>query len=277
MQIAVPAAIANTYRFFVAPALLASESVQIDDPDLVHQISKVLRMRPGDSLLLLDGQGTACAATLTSVERRGVQATITSRQPASGEPATQIILHAPLIRAEPFEWLLQKATEIGVQQIVPVLWQRSRSDEPPTERKVARWQRIIREAAEQACRGILPALHPATTAPAAFAHVPPDTAGLLLWEARQYPARSTGIPAATPALRHVLRHLPTPPPHTLALFGGPEGGIAPDELTDAIERGMIPVSLGTRILRAETAPLVAAAAILYELEADVQAGVTDRQ
>lgn len=277
MQRTVNSSIANTYRFFVAPALLASDSVEIGDSDLVHQINTVLRMRPGDALLLLDGQGTACTATLTHVERRGVRATITSRQPASGEPATRIVLYAPLIRAERFEWLLQKSTEIGVQQIVPVQWQRSRSDEPPTERKVERWQRIIREAAEQACRGILPTLHAATTAPAALASVPPQATGLLLWEGSQYPARTSGTPTVTPALRHVLRHLPAAAPHTLALFGGPEGGIAPKELTDAIEHGMIPVSLGTRILRAETAPLVAAAAILYELEADPQTGVADPQ
>lgn len=269
--------IANTYRFFVASELLASDAVQLTDPDLVHQISRVLRMRPGDALVLLDGQGNACTATLTTIGKREIHATIAKRQLATGEPDTAITLYAPLIRGERFEWLLQKATEIGVQQIVPVQWQRSQRDEPPSERKYERWQRIIREAAEQACRGILPRLHHATTAPDAFASRPTNSAALLLWEGASHPAPPHPEPVPTASLRHVLRHLPPAAGSALAVFSGPEGGIASEELTDAIERGIIPVSLGTRILRAETAPLVAIAAILYELEADAVAGATHKQ
>jgi 16S rRNA (uracil1498-N3)-methyltransferase len=165
-----------------------------------------------------------------------------------------------IIRPERFEWMLQKGTELGASGFVPVQMSRSTAAEQATGRKLERWQKIIREAAEQSCRGKLPTL----AAPLPFAQACEQAAAsdlaLLLWE---------GAPGEEPArsLRAVLRAPRPAPPATIAVLSGPEGGISPEELTSASGHGIIPVSLGPRILRAETAPVAAATAIFYELDA----------
>lgn len=271
--------ISNTYRFFVPPATLAATQATLTDADLVHQISRVLRLHTGDQLLLLDGQGHAAVATLTHISRTAVQVHLTQRMAAGGEAATQITLYVGLMRAERFEWLLQKATEIGVTTFVPVIWQRTQASVQTGARKQERWQRIIREAAEQACRGVLPTLHAPQPIARVYAALPPSVPTLLLWEGLQTTAPDAPPAAATPtpSLRSTLRQLAAPTdltalaPRQIAVLSGSEGGITPEELTAGLRRGIIPVSLGTRILRAETAPLVAAAAICYEWEPEPMA------
>ncbi len=268
------AVINNTYRFFVPPATLAATQATLTDADLVHQISRVLRLHTGDQLLLLDGQGHAAVATLTQISRTAVQVQLTERMAAGGEAHTQITLYVGLMRAERFEWLLQKGTEIGVATFVPVIWQRTQASEQTGARKQERWQRIIREAAEQACRGVLPTLHTPQPIAQVYATLPPDGPTLLLWEGTQTAAPDAAMPTATLSLRSTLRQLAPPAalaPRQIAVLSGSEGGITPEELTAGLRHGIIPVSLGTRILRAETAPLVAAAAILYEWEPEPMA------
>jgi 16S rRNA (uracil1498-N3)-methyltransferase len=247
------APLANTYRFFVAPAALAHDHVTLDDSALARQLGRVLRLKPGDRVLLLDGAGTACVVRLTEIGREQISGTVVQRHAAGGEPATVLTLYVGLLRAERFEWVLQKGTELGVSAFVPVQWSRSLPADAANERKRERWQRIIREAAEQACRGRLPALHPPLSLPDACAQAAHAERALLLWE------------GSAPPLRHALRQ-PDPSPRTLAVLSGPEGGIEPAELTSATGHGIMPVSLGSRILRAETAPIVAATAIFYEYE-----------
>lgn len=251
--------IPNTYRFFVPPALLASDDVTLTDSALLHQLSRVLRVKVGAHLLLLDGAGGACVVAVTHIERGAIRGQVHARQAAGGELPVQLTLAAPLLRGERFEWLLQKGTELGVTRFVPVLWQRSEGGDTVSPTKHERWQRIIREAAEQACRGHLPSLSAPQPAAAVFATRPAYDHALLLYE---------GSPTVQPPLlRDWLRAQPP-----LAVGGrvlvcsGAEGGIAPDELTAAHERGIIPVSLGTRILRAETAPIMAAAVYGYEYD-----------
>jgi 16S rRNA (uracil1498-N3)-methyltransferase len=239
----------NTYRFFVAPESFSGDSVQVADADLARQISRVLRLGPGDRVLLLDGAGDACEVELTAISRDQVAGRVLTRQ-AAVEPAVDLTAYVALLRPERFEWVLQKGTELGVSRFVPVQFARSLSADG---RKDERWQRIIREAAEQACRGRLPAL----SAPQRFADACAAAAAadlpLILWE------------GTAPHLRDALRRA-GPAPATVAILSGPEGGVAEEELTAAIERGMMPVSLGPRILRAETAPIAAVAAICYELD-----------
>jgi len=245
--------LANTYRFFVAPEVLAHDHVALDDSALARQLGRVLRLRPGDRVLLLDGAGTACVVRLTEIGRERISGEVEQRSAAGGEPATTLTLYVGLLRAERFEWVLQKGTELGVSAFVPVQWSRSLPADAANERKLERWRRIIREAAEQACRGRLPTLHAPLALPDACAQAAQAEHALLLWE------------GSAPPLRHTLRQ-PDPPPRTLAVLSGPEGGIEPAELTSATGHGIMPVSLGPRILRAETAPIVAATAIFYEYE-----------
>lgn len=242
----------NTLRFFVAPAALATDQVQIDDPALAHQLGRVLRLAPGARVLLLDGQGSACEVELTALTRTGLSGLVRTRAAASGEPPLQLTVYLALMRPERFEWALQKCVELGAARLVPVSFARSLPAERADTRKLERWRRIVREAAEQSCRGMLPEV----SAPLSFADACVQAAAtalpLLLWE------------GTAPLLRERLRDRPSLPT-TLSLLSGPEGGITAEELTAAVEHGIMPVSLGPRLLRAETAPLAAVAAIMYEL------------
>lgn len=249
--------IPNTHRFFVAPAALASDEVSIHERDLAHQVGRVLRLRPGALVLLLDGAGNACTVRLTEVGRDHVAGQVEQRKQASGEPPFFLTLYVALMRAERFEWVLQKGTELGAGAFVPVVCARSFAHDRPTGQKQHRWQRIVREAAEQSCRARLPTIPPLHSFAEACACAAAAGPAFLLWEGDG----TTAVPSLRAAMRARQAH-----PPALALLSGPEGGIAPEELTIAREHGIMPVSLGPRILRAETAPIAAAAAIFYELE-----------
>ncbi len=250
--------ISNTYRFFIAPDMMNDDTVTLTDAALVHQMAHVLRLRPGNEVLLLDGLGTTYRTTLTAVGRTSVSGQITAREASRGEPALMLTLYVPLLRAERFEWVLQKGTELGVSRFIPTQCTHSLAADRADAHKLERWTRIVREAAEQSCRGRLPVVsdpQPFVTAcaTAATADLP-----LLLWESTASGLRSV--------LRGHIQLLSATPLPTIAILSGPEGGLTSNELTTATEHGMIPVTLGARILRAETASIAATAAIFYELE-----------
>lgn len=257
--------ISNTYRFFVPAEAINADQVSVQDTALAHQIGRVLRLRPGDRVLLLDGQGRAYTVVLTAVEREQITGQVEQQEAAGGEPAISLTLYVALLRAERFEWVLQKGTELGAGMVVPVICAHSLPADRADARKLARWQRILREAAEQSCRGRLPTIAEPQPFAAACTQAATADLALLLWEGSASHLRET--------LRTRLALSPDSPPPadhrqptTIALLSGPEGGITADELTTATEHGIIPVSLGPRILRAETAPIAAAAAIFYECE-----------
>lgn len=296
--------IANTYRFFVSETILNNDSVVLTDNDLVHQLSRVLRLHPGNHILLLDGLGNAGEVVLSEVSRRQVVGQVVRRAKASGEPSLSLDLYIALLRAERFEWVLQKGTEIGVRRFIPVEFTRSLISDRVNERKLARWRRIVQEAAEQSCRGVLPEVTEPQPFLTACKQVTEATRALILWEGvhqtpdDEHPNSLNEARASVSSLRSLLRsgwindgetvshtplstlqssHLQTSvspassvytlhKAPSLAVFSGPEGGITPEELTIATEHGIIPTTLGPRILRAETAPIVAVASIFYELE-----------
>ncbi|WP_299756847.1 16S rRNA (uracil(1498)-N(3))-methyltransferase [uncultured Chloroflexus sp.] len=245
----------NTYRFFVAPSAFDAGRVRLFDPDLAHQLANVLRLGRGDRVVLLDGEGWQYTVALETVDRRGtVSGAIESREVAGGEPRLALTIYLPIIRAERFEWALQKGVELGAAAFVPILCTRS-IDAPPDERRLVRWRRIIREAAEQSRRGRLPHLAATLTFAEACTQSTPASPALLLWEGDN----ATPLAAAL----HTLRRDASPA--TLGIFSGPEGGLTDDERSYAERHGIMRVSLGPRTLRAETAPIVATAIIMYEL------------
>jgi 16S rRNA (uracil1498-N3)-methyltransferase len=243
----------NTYRFFVQPSAFSGDAVLVADADLARQLGRVLRLGPGDRVLLLDGLGEACEVELRELGRDMVAGRVLRRAPAAGEPPYALTLYLALLRPERFEWALQKAVELGAARIVPVQFARSLATERADERRLERWRRIVREAAEQACRGRLPVVEPPVAFAAACAAAGQAELPLLLWEGE------------APPLRELLRRA-GPAPASVAILSGPEGGIAPEELTAAAERGIMAASLGPRTLRAETAPIAAAAALCYEFD-----------
>jgi 16S rRNA (uracil1498-N3)-methyltransferase len=274
----------NTYRFFVDADALHGREVAIEDAELAHQLGAVLRLRAGERVLLLDNSGWQYVVALNTLVGDQVTGTVERKELAGGEPRTKLTLYVALLRPERFEWILQKGTELGVSAFVPVICERSTvadADEL-SERKLERWRRIVREAAEQSRRGKLPRLGPALFFPAACEQAARRGQALLLWEGAGVPPlrrvlRGSSQPTAGEELKiedrkrladprsSILEPRSSAQPFSIALFSGPEGGFSAGEFETATRYGMIPVTLGPRTLRAETAPLVAASAILYEM------------
>ncbi|MCB8967427.1 MAG: 16S rRNA (uracil(1498)-N(3))-methyltransferase [Ardenticatenaceae bacterium] len=228
------------HRFFVDPQFISDTAVSFP-PEQAHQLRTVLRMNVGDAVVVLDNDGQAYDVTLTHIEKRQVLGEITARYAAGGEPGTHITLYMALLKRDNFEWVLQKGTEIGVTRFVPLLT--ARTVVAAKTNKQERWQRILTEAAEQCRRGRIPELtapQPLSTAAAAHGA---DIA-LIPWE------EATQITLAAA--------LAAQPVRSVALFIGPEGGFAESEVENGRLQGLIPVTLGPRILRAETAAIVAA-------------------
>ncbi|MBN1140130.1 MAG: 16S rRNA (uracil(1498)-N(3))-methyltransferase [Anaerolineae bacterium] len=243
------------HRFFIPPEWLTGSAVAIAGPQ-ARQIARVLRMRPGDRLVVLDDSGWEFEVHLLAVQPELVRGQVVGRRLAAGEPRTRITLYQGMLKSDRFEFVLQKGTELGIVEFAPLVTARTVAlDRDAPGKKRARWQSIVQEAAEQSRRGRKPVLRPAMPFAQACAEVS-RSAGLKLlpWEEE---GRTN--------LRRVLRDgAPAGKETAIHLFVGPEGGLTREEVDLARGYGLVPVTLGQRILRAETAGLVAAAAILYE-------------
>lgn len=222
-------------RFFLPHDAFHGEQV-IFPSDIARQMRSVLRLHPGDEVLALDGRGNAYRVALTHVEKSQVGGRILARMAATGEPAGALILCQAISKGERFEWVLQKGTELGVTIFQPIITQRTLRRQPG-EGRWERWRRIIREAAEQSERGRLPQL----LAPLSFAEALAGVQGVGI-----LPAVSAQLP-----VRAALANATWP----VTLFVGPEGGFDPAEVEQARAAGVIPVTLGPRILRTETAAI----------------------
>jgi 16S rRNA (uracil1498-N3)-methyltransferase len=237
------------HRFFIPPYWLTPPTVQLRD-NVARQIKTVLRLQPGDEIVVLDNSGQEWQVSLTKVGPHEVQGQIVVQRPALGEAQTQLTLYQGMLKGQKFEWVLQKGTELGVSRFTPTLCRRSVVQRVEAG-KYPRWQHIIQEAAEQSRRGRLPELAQAMPLEAAIQHAQGNSLLLMPWE------EATGQ-----NLKTVLKKVDA---QSIALFIGPEGGFTTAEASMFQAAGGHLVKLGPRILRAETAALAACAAILYEL------------
>jgi 16S rRNA (uracil1498-N3)-methyltransferase len=240
-------------RFFISDLDFDGERVLLGG-EQARQISKVLRLETGDSIVVLDNKGFEYEVALTLVSGKEVAGRIVEKRPATGEPVVQIILFQSLLARDKFEWVLQKGTETGVAVFVPMQAERSllRAKYVDDDR-LNRWRRIVTEAAEQSHRGRIPQIEPPTTLAEAVTRRHQFSRFLI--------AATSG---RTQSLREALAG--DQPPESVAVLVGPEGGFADEETSLAVESGAAPVHFGPRILRTETAGMVAPALILYELE-----------
>ena len=238
-------------RFFVPPDRLKKGVVEFT-ADQAHQLDAVLRARPGDHVTVLDNAGWVYNVELSVVSRdaRGV---VQSRRLAPGEPRMKVTLYPALLKSDKLEYVLQKCTEVGVTAFVPVLADRCTVGSSASENRRQRWERIIAEAAEQSERGRLPQLFPVTLLGQAFEQA--RGLSFIAWERGERPSLRS-------VLAEKLEEVRGPRPFAVNLFVGPEGGFAEAEVEQARAYGLVPVSLGPRILRAETAAVVGATLIL---------------
>jgi 16S rRNA (uracil1498-N3)-methyltransferase len=232
------------HRFFVSQ--INDDQVEFSEHQS-HQIDKVLRMQPGDRVVALDNAGWEYEAALKSVARKRVTAVILAKNPITNEPAVDLTLFQSVLKRDKFEWVLQKCTEIGVVRFVPLITERTVARVP---KQMTRWQRILIESAEQSGRGKIPELSDPQKLFDAFANLPEDQTALIPWEQ----AEGRGI-------RDALVDEAT----AVSLFIGPEGGFTKAEISQAKQHEVIPVSLGRRILRSETAAIVASSLVFHVL------------
>jgi len=237
-------------RFFVHPDAFEGERVRLRGA-AAHQLRRVLRIRPGERIVLLDNTGQEFETVLDAVEADACDGHIVAQRPSSNEPRMRLTLYAALLKHDKFEWVLQKGVELGVAAFQPVVTERCVAGEV-RQHRLERWQRIVREAAEQSERGLIPRLAASRGFAAAVAQA--AQAGLSLISYEEEHVRSLRV-----ALREQFD-----PATVVNLFIGPEGGFSPAEIELARSQGVLPVTLGPRILRAETASLAAAAAVLSE-------------
>lgn len=242
-------------RFFV-PADAIREGMVEFDGGVAHQLRQVLHLAAGDTVVVCDGQGHVWQAELVELGRQRARARLVAEQVSHSEPATHVTLYQGTLKADKFEWVLQKGTELGVYRFVPLVTQRSIvRDRAALAAKIPRWQAIVREAAEQAGRASVPAVMAAQDLPEALrTTAEPADLRLICWENE-----------TNRRLRDVVEPM-ADHANAIDLFIGPEGGFAADEIASARAGGLQVIGLGPRILRAETAGLAAVAALWYALQ-----------
>ncbi len=266
--------------FFVDPGTVREGRAELAGA-VAHQIRNVLRLRPGDTVELLDGSGFVLLARLVAVSKEGVAAEVVERRRSNSEPGVELVLYQALLKGQKMELVLQKGTEIGVSRFVPVLSERciSRPAAADLERRLERWQAIVREAAEQSGRAVLPRVAALESLEEACRSAVAGGLALMAWEeehalgiGRVLRESLTPFPVPFPIRGEGSEDSPSPLVRERAgvwaqrprvsLLVGPEGGFSAREAQAAGEAGVRIVSLGPRILRAETAGLVAATLVL---------------
>lgn len=276
----------NTHRFFVPPELLSdlnesplgfqttrsaaaflkedpvsgSSRVIILPKELAHQIRDVLRLDIGEELVLLDNSGDEVLGRVANMSRAGVEVELVERRPGKKESGVRVVLCQGLLKSARFEWILEKGTELGVRVFAPTLCRRSMTGlEDAGTTKIQRWRRIIQEAAEQCGRSRLPELLPIRPLMHTLNDIPTGALALMPWEEEH----GKSLKAALTAFKETVRDEQE---LTVVVFIGPEGGLMAEEVKLAQRQSVQVVTLGPRILRAETAALVTVANVMHELE-----------
>ena len=237
------------HRLFLSKDAFSGNQVLIKGPD-ARQIQRVLRLRSGDLIEVLDGTGLNFLVELKGVKGGEVQGNIMESNRDPEESTLPITLAQVLPRLPKMDPIVQKATELGVTRIVPLLADRTPFRGEVRASKVERWRRIAKEAAEQCRRRTLPEIEPIQDLPAFLNRDLPGKK-ILFWEGER-----------NLHLRQVLKMYPTFPAYVLLV--GPEGGFTPREIKRIIGARYVSVSLGRRILRAESVALVALSLLQYE-------------
>ena len=232
-------------RFFVTPQELAEDAITLTGENAQH--AKVLRVKPGEQVLICDGQGNECLCALED----GMTFRVQQRRASESEAAVKVSIYMAFPKADKLEHVIQKATELGAWEIVAFPSARcvSRPDEKSLMKKLDRWQKIAASAAEQSGRGIIPKVVVLPSFAEALRRGAQADKALMFYENEH---------ATT--LRMALEEGAFT---TISLLSGPEGGLEEREVREAEKAGFRVCTLGRRILRCETAPLCGLSAVMY--------------
>lgn len=243
------------HHFFVGPSQVQDGKISIEGSDINH-MKNVLRMKTGELLEVNDGCGNLYLCEIQSFEEDAAWVKIIERYEAETELPSKIYLFQGLPKGDKMELIIQKAVELGVYEIIPVATKRAvvKLDEKKAAKKVQRWNAIAEGGAKQSGRGIIPQVSDVMTFAKALEKAKELDVVLIPYE------KAEGMEATWQAMQSVT------PRKSVGIFIGPEGGFEEDEVEKARESGAVPVSLGKRILRTETAGLMILSVLMYHLE-----------
>ena len=239
-------------RVLVSPRAIQSDRVTVTDPRQLHHLLHVLRVRVGDALECCDGQGRSYAGQVIHRSSHQLVVKINARI-LKPRQALHVTLAPSLIKLDRFEWVVQKATELGVDRIVPVVTARTivRPSLAQAERRLERWRRIIRQAAQQCGRPSVPDIEPPQPFARFIAGVNRAASRLVMPTlARTTVALQEGVAGVAEA-------------GSVIIAIGPEGDFTPEEVDSAARQGAALVSLGLLTLRSETAAIATLAIVRY--------------
>ena len=235
-------------RFFMAGTNILGGMAIMTGRDAEHV--RVLRLRPGEDMIICDGKGTDYKCRLVKADKEQVEAEVIEIVPCPAEPSVQVTVLCGLPKGDRTDYIIQKCVEAGASEIMFFQSDRCVAKPDKPEKKLERWQRIAEEAAKQSGRGIIPQVSWAGEYADALNVANQKELGLFMYETGEREALNAVLEANSDV-------------KTAAIVTGPEGGFAPFEADLARIVGLHICSMGERILRCETAPVVAVSALMY--------------
>ncbi len=247
-------------RYFIAREQFETNTVKVQGDDAFH-IQNVMRAKLGDHIIVADGAGQEAIAEIVALSKGTVEATYSELTNSAGEARIDVWIAQALPKGDKMETIIQKGTEIGANRFVPFISERTivQYDAKKEAKRIERWARIAKEAAEQAHRGRIPAIEAVSSWRELLAMVPQVTVAFICYEkedAQQFRELLQAVISKDSASHNTSIRI--------MLIVGPEGGLTEGEIHEAEQAGCRTISLGRRILRTETAAMVGLSCILYE-------------
>lgn len=246
------------YRFYILPEQVAGKEIRITGGDVNH-IKNVLRLEPGDWVVACDGNGSDYVSRIGTLQPDEVILTVEKIQETGTELPVRITLFQGMPKKDKLELVIQKAVELGVAEIVPVMTKRcvvKLTEEKKINKRMERWQAIAESAAKQCDRGMIPTVHE----PVSYQEA------LSLAELLEYNVIPYELQEGIQESREIVKTACTK--KSLGIFIGPEGGFEPEEVDMALGKGIKPMTLGKRILRTETAGLALLSILMFQMQDD---------
>lgn len=237
-------------RYFVDKNNITETEILVTGEDVKH-IATVLRGRIGDKLEVCDGDGFDYSCVITDIDKSQIKLQPLDKTPSGSEPRTKVTLFQGLPKSDKMELIIQKCVELGIDKIVPVATEHAvvKLDKKDGAKKVERWQKIALSAAKQSGRGKIPEIGEVVSFKSALEMC--QGQAIIAYENEK-----------DNDLKKALENFKS---EKISFFIGPEGGFSQEEVSQAISKGVKPITLGQRILRTETAAMALTAILLYEL------------
>ena len=238
-------------RFYVPRPRVEEGTLKIEGDEVRH-IRRVLRLRRGDEIVVFNGSGKEYGGTIVEEGPSSVVITIQNIFSSRPESHLEMTLAQSLLKGDKMDYLIQKATELGVKEIIPFLSSRSVPllEKSKRLKRNLRWERIAVEASKQCGRGVVPKIEPLQSYSEMLSAASPDSLRLILWE-KEGTRLKEALEGSTGKTK-------------IFFIIGPEGGLSQEEVDQAKRNGFTPVTLGRRILRSETASLCLMSILQYE-------------